>query len=187
MFNVVFVFGGPACGKTSLCKKLEDYNDKIIHISVGQLLMEEIGKNTPDGHLIKHHIEQCIIVPPKVTFDILLKELNTLHLKTDDTILLDGYPRDIENYMYYKQNAEKHGMNLTKVLYFSCPNNIMMERSYKRNKTTIRVDSDMTQKRIEAFHKVTVPMIKGFPNHVLIEIDCSDSLEENFAKIKTLF
>lgn len=95
-----FVLGGPACGKSTLCKKIIDKYDTI-HISVGELLMKEIKKNTELGKIIYSYIKNSVIVPDKITFDILMIEVSNYYGKT---ILIDGYPRNIENNEYFKKN-----------------------------------------------------------------------------------
>jgi adenylate kinase family enzyme len=111
-------------------------------------------------------------------------------------VLVDGYPRDYENYDYFLKHSPNapnapNAMNVSGVIYMSCKDGIMLERACKRNSEveTHRIDSDLAtiKRRIRAFHNVTVPVIALFPNSVVTKIDCSDTLENTFDSVKYLF
>ena len=54
---VVFVAGGPGCGKGTQCAKLkEEFN--LIHLSTGDLMRAEVAKGSPLGEEIQQHMAQ---------------------------------------------------------------------------------------------------------------------------------
>ncbi|KAJ3262115.1 hypothetical protein HK103_003958 [Boothiomyces macroporosus] len=60
--NIVFVIGGPGCGKGTQCERIaKEYN--YLHLSVGDLLRNEATKHTTTGHEISRLIAEGKIVP----------------------------------------------------------------------------------------------------------------------------
>lgn len=50
--KIIFVLGGPASGKGTQCAKIvEDFG--FTHMSVGDLMRQEVTKGTKNGELIK--------------------------------------------------------------------------------------------------------------------------------------
>lgn len=88
----IVLFGPPGAGKGTQAKFLSDeYN--IPHISTGDILRENVKKNTPLGQKAKAYMDRGELVPDK-----LLIELIKDRLENPDTrkgFLLDGFPRTI--------------------------------------------------------------------------------------------
>ena len=195
---VIFVIGGPACGKSSLCKSIIDhYNHnhngkkQIRHISVGELLKKEIASGSENGKLIINFINQSIIVPAELTFSLLLKELEfcrtTRETQETQILLIDGYPRDKENKDYF-DNHKPQFLNVLKVLYIECDKNIMMERSNRRSASNglngeIRFDDSIKiiEERIKVFFSVTMNVIQEYNDNsadLLLTVDGSKTPDE---------
>ncbi|QKF93917.1 adenylate kinase/UMP-CMP kinase [Fadolivirus algeromassiliense] len=185
--NIIVVLGGPACGKSTICKKITD-NFDIVHISVGELLMQEIDKNTELGQNIFEYINKAVIVPPKITFDLFIRELSKYNGKT---VLVDGYPRNQENHTYFKSNIPSN-VNLKQILFLDCDVDVMINRVINRNKnsTKVRFDDDIEiiKKRIHIFNTQTMQVIDEYATKgIMIRIDCSKTPDEIFESIKYLF
>lgn len=185
--KLYFVLGGPACGKSTLCKKIQK-EFSFVHISVGELLMNEIEKESEIGNIIYEYIKNAIIVPNDITFNILMKEVSKY---SGMAILVDGYPRNQENNAYFKKHVPSH-ITLEKVLFLDCDDNIMIERvkSRNHNNCVARFDDDpeIIKKRINTFKTQTMQVIDEYNNKkMLIHVDCSKHPDKIFDSIKHLF
>jgi len=89
--TVIFVLGGPGAGKGTQCAKLvADYGFK--HLSAGDLLREEQDRpGSQFGEMIKHYIQEGIIVPLEVTIQLLENALTaTIEKEGKRMFLIDG-------------------------------------------------------------------------------------------------
>lgn len=188
MITTLFlVLGGPACGKSTLCKTILSRHD-MIHISVGELLMLEIEKNTELGKTIYQYIQNSIIVPAKITFDIMIAEISKYPGKT---ILLDGYPRNQENNEYFKKNIPS-SIILKKVLFLKCDDDLMIRRVTQRNQNNdkIRFDDDINviKKRIHVFNTQTMIVVNEYnEKKQVVTLDCMQSPNDMVDSIEQLF
>jgi len=70
--QIVFVLGGPGCGKGTQCERLvRDFHFE--HISVGDLIRDEIKRGTPDGLKIKDSVAKGILISDQFTVSLLIK------------------------------------------------------------------------------------------------------------------
>lgn len=183
--GIILVLGGPGCGKSTICNYLsKKYN--LVHIPLGELLMQEAEKGSDIGNIISKHIKSAVIIPPKITFDVLINEINKYENKT---FLVDGYPRNDDNNKYLINNMPNN-MEIIKLIYLKCDENIMMERIMKRKQLTNRIDNDLDiiKKRIAGFYELTVPIIEEYEKKgQVITIDCNDTIDNIINKMQDEF
>jgi len=99
--KITFVLGGPASGKGTQCAKLvEEFGYK--HISVGDLMRAEVDKGTKEGEKIKKIMAVGGIVPHELTVSLLI---NALIANPSKNYLIDGFPRAIDQAIYFEQNV----------------------------------------------------------------------------------
>merc|ERR1719421_2275275 len=118
---VVFVLGGPGCGKGTQCARLKEAF-KLVHISSGDLLREEVAAGTHLGNEIQKHMQAGSLVPDEVTMELLKKAM----LKHQDTnrFLLDGFPRSLQQAKRFEQEIAEAAF----VLYFDASHDTMKSR-----------------------------------------------------------
>ncbi|WDR80656.1 nucleoside monophosphate kinase [Candidatus Purcelliella pentastirinorum] len=118
--NIV-LFGAPGVGKGTQAKFIsKKYNIKII--STGNILRNEINKNTILGKNISNVINSGKLINDKLITKIIKKYILKKNIK--NRILLDGFPRTI-NQAYSIDNI---GLNITCVLELIAPHNTLIER-----------------------------------------------------------
>jgi adenylate kinase len=88
----IVLLGPPGAGKGSLAALIKDHY-KVLHISTGDILREEMKKDSPLAKEIKGFIERGALVPDEVITKIVDQKL-THGLKPQDGFMLDGYPRN---------------------------------------------------------------------------------------------
>merc|ERR1712204_88171 len=90
---VVWVLGGPGCGKGTQCDKIvAKYG--YTHLSSGDLLREEVKSGSDRGKTLNAMMERGDLVPLFVVLD-LLAEAMLAALSGSKGFLIDGYPREI--------------------------------------------------------------------------------------------
>ena len=178
--NVIFVIGGPGCGKGTQCKRIVQ-NFGYVSFSSGDLLrkyvqekkegFEEISKKMQEGALISS--------------ETVMKVLKSYILNSENKkILLDGYPRNKENMDIWER--EMTGLaNIKAALYFEVSNEEMKKRLLGRNEGRADDNEKTILKRIDVFEKETRPLAPIFEKQgILVRIDCNRTKEEIFEDIK---
>lgn len=97
----LFIIGPSGCGKSTQAKLIAaKYN--LVHISMGQLLRDEIVANTVEGLQAKSYIDSGTLVPEELSYKVLTNALVKIENKN---FIIDGFPRTylqgqfIENYL----------------------------------------------------------------------------------------
>lgn len=86
----IVMLGGPGVGKGTISKMLSDkYN--IPHISTGDILREEVKKDTELGRRTKAILDRGELVPDEVVTELLRERLKKPDC--ENGFILDGYPR----------------------------------------------------------------------------------------------
>ncbi len=88
----IVLLGPPGAGKGSVAALIKD-KYALLHISTGDILREEIRKESPLAKEIKSYIERGALVPDEVITKMVDQKL-TKDLKPSQGFMLDGYPRN---------------------------------------------------------------------------------------------
>merc|ERR1711997_392146 len=90
---IVWVLGGPGCGKGTQCDKIvAKYG--FTHLSSGDLLREEVASGSDRGKSLTAIMESGQLVPLATVLD-LLAEAMIKKLGGSKGFLIDGYPREV--------------------------------------------------------------------------------------------
>ncbi len=150
---------------------------KIPYLSTGHIFREMAKEKTKVGRYIKEVMNAGYLIPDKKTLSIVSAYLKRPEYK--DGYILDGFPRTIE-----QAKAFENGIN--KVIYFRVSDKEALWRLSYRNGDE-REDETLAalRKRIELFHKLTVPVLDFYSKKgKLLEIDGEKPVEEVFIHIK---
>ena len=97
----LFIIGPSGCGKSTQAKLIAaKYN--LTHLSMGQILRDEMAAGSPEGLQAKSFVDSGTLVPEELTFKLLTGKLNQIGNKD---FIIDGFPRSlgqgqfIENYL----------------------------------------------------------------------------------------
>ena len=114
MLNL-FIIGPSGCGKSTQAKLIaEKY--KLTHISMGQLLRDEITKNSGFGLEAKKYVDEGQLCPDDLIFDILIAHLKTLDYKN---FIVDGFPRVLNQGRIIEFYLRKNNMPISGVIHLS--------------------------------------------------------------------
>lgn len=126
--NIIFI-APPAAGKGTVSSKIcEKYN--IPHISTGDLLRDEITKETKLGSEIKSAMARGELVTDEVITKLLKKRLSMKDAKKG--FILDGYPRNITQGKIYDDLLSELSYDIGVVIFLDIDRETAMERALSR-------------------------------------------------------
>jgi adenylate kinase len=92
--KLILLIGSPGSGKTTDAKYIaEKHQKEITSYSTGELIKEEILKETGIGRIAKYYVDSGMLVPSSVIIDIILTAINNA---PTPIIILDGFPRKVK-------------------------------------------------------------------------------------------
>src|SRR5690606_3390192 len=157
MFNLV-LFGPPVSGKGTQAQKLiEKY--KLVHLSTGDLLRNEIANQTPLGLEAKKIMDSGQLVPDEVVIGIIN---NCLEKNTGaNGFLFDGFPRTLKQAEALDKLLVEKATGINLVLALEVNENELVRRLLERGKTSGRSDDtseEVIRKRFQVYSNDTAPV-----------------------------
>ncbi|XP_057749006.1 UMP-CMP kinase isoform X1 [Arachis stenosperma] len=178
---ITFVLGGPGSGKGTQCIKIvETFGFK--HLSAGDLLRREMVSNSEYGSMILNTIKEGRIVPSEVTVKLILKEMES---SDNHKFLIDGFPRSEENRIAFEKIS---GAEPDVVLFFDCPEDVMVKRVLSRNQGRIDDNIDTIKKRLKVFEALNLPVIDYYAKKGKVHrINAVGTVDEIFEQVRPVF
>ncbi len=121
----IILVGPPASGKGTQAQRLGQKLG-VPHISMGDLLREEIKKQTPLGREIRSYIEKGVLVPDETVQKILENRLEQEDAQKG--FVLDGYPRTKKQAIELDKYLEEKGWKIDAVIVIRVPFEVLEER-----------------------------------------------------------
>ena len=158
MLNIV-IFGAPGSGKGTQSDKLIEHY-KLYHISTGDVLRDNIKRDTELGKIAKGYMDQGKLVPDELIIDILAKVLDDNKDKTSEGVIFDGFPRTIPQAIALEQMLADRGTQIDAVVGLEVPEEELIKRILLRGQMSGRSDDneDTARKRLETYHNQTSPL-----------------------------
>lgn len=179
----IILFGPPGVGKGTQAKILSN-KFSIPHISTGDMLREEIRNETELGKKAKVLMDAGNLVPDDVMIEMIRKVLQSWVCRNG--IILDGFPRTVEQAIALKTMFEELHIVLRKVLSFEVSEDRIMERLIHRGAMEGRADDtpETIVKRITVYKKSTAPVKDYYQSQgLLAAIDGERPVDEVHASI----
>jgi len=121
----IILFGPPGAGKGTQADNLSK-KFKLFKISTGDLLREEIKKNTTLGNEIKNKIDKGILAPDKIIYDLINKVLGNKNFL--NRLIFDGFPRTLSQATNLESLLNQHKQKLTCVLSLNVDKDTVIKR-----------------------------------------------------------
>ena len=207
---ILIFIGPPGSGKGTQAKMLAEKLN-IPHISVGDLLREEIRKGSELGNKAKGFMDGGNLVPDELT--ILLTKERIAKPDCGKGFIMDGFPRsDIQAKAFDKMLSES-GLELDKFVYFKVSQEEVVKRLsgrrsckncgavYHLENKPPKVDSkcdlcggELVQRpddspsvivnRFVVYEKQTKPLIEHYAKmNKILELDASKPIDEIFSHL----
>jgi adenylate kinase len=178
--GIILVVGGPGSGKGVLSNRLVK-ECGVIHLSSGDLLRDEVRRDTVLGKQVREIMERGELVSSAVIVTLIRRVMRNHPGKR---VLLDGFPRSIQN---AHDLVELCGVPEL-ALHLECDDTILMERILKRGAQATDMGSENARaddnihtalKRLRTYHKYHNSTLEWLrEQHVpVVNLDCSGSAD----------
>ena len=181
--KVVFVIGGPGCGKGTQCKRIVK-NFGYVSFSTGDLLRKYVEEKKEGYEDIANKMKEGQLIPSETVMKVLKSYIVN---SPNKRILLDGYPRSKENMEIWEKEMKGQAV-VRAALYFDVSNEEMKKRILGRNEGRADDNEETITKRLATFEKETKPIVDEFEKQkILIKIDGMKSVDEISEDVKKQF
>lgn len=184
----LFIIGPSGCGKSTQGRMLaQKYG--LTHISMGQLLRNEIATGSSIGKMAQPHINKGTWVPNEVAITILTNKLNQIN---NSNFIIDGFPRILEQGIIIQEHLESKNQKITALFHINIdPEVISKRRQTKKIAGQNFSDQGRTDEKIEVIdqrlrsYQATIDSILEYFRRegLLITIDGDQSIEHIFNDI----
>ena len=184
MLNLV-LFGPPGAGKgTQAAYLAKGY--KLIHLSTGEMLREEIAAGTKIGKEAKDIICRGELVPDSMVIDLIKEKL--LNNPKSNGFIFDGFPRTVPQSEALDKLLVHYGRSVSAMLSLEVDKEELITRLMNRGTTSGRSDDlnrSIIENRIEIYNQKTAPLINYYRNAGKYEsINGKGSVEEITGRLK---
>lgn len=189
--QVIFVLGGPGAGKGTQCANISRVYG-YVHLSMGDLLREELLTQSTDANLIRQHITQGTLVPIDIVMRLLQAAINKYRQQGKSKFLIDGFPRNKDNLEAWRRTFEgkNSDVRVQLVLFFDCPEEEMERRLLKRGETSGRDDDNAAsiRSRFKTFKELSRSILDEYERAGLLRVvSALGSAERVFQDVERVF
>jgi adenylate kinase len=178
MKDVIVLLGMPGSGKSTQADLLCN-NKKYMFFGMGDIIRETLKKKNKVSNQIKKLVNSGNLIPFEISADLLFTKIKNHKSKK---ILIDGFPRQLEQATILDYFLYSKKYNLRAVLYID----ISKKESYKRLFNRKREDDTkkVIKNRINVFYKEIIPVLERYDNkNKLIKINGNQSIENVYSEI----
>ena len=180
----IILFGPPGAGKGTQAKYLVNKIDGF-QISTGDLLREEIKKDTDIGKKIITNMNDGKFVSDEIVNDLIKNII--LDPRKKSKLIFDGYPRSISQAKNLNSLLGESNQNIDCVFFLNVDKDTIIKRIEKRKILEKRSDDDLETilKRYDTYMKTTKPVLDFYSkNSNFHEIDGSQEISQITRKIE---
>lgn len=202
----LILFGLPGAGKGTIARLISsDY--KVPHISTGDLLREQISKETEIGKEVQKYLEEGDLAPDGIVLNLLKTRL--AFEDCENGYIIDGYPRTLKQ----SKDLFAEGIEVDKLLFLNVSNEEVINRISARrackkcaNLVNLNIEDtlncpkcngalitrhddkpEIVEHRLKLYRKTALPLLEYYEKHgYLNEIDASKTLDENYNTVKKI-
>ncbi|WP_373029046.1 adenylate kinase [Sulfurovum sp.] len=157
--KLILLIGAPGSGKTTDGSHIAKNHVDITHYSTGDLLKNEIAKDSKLGKINKGFIERGELVPTDIVIDTIVEAVRNA---PTDIILLDGFPRKEKQMKFFADALNNiKGIELSSVIEIRVSEDVAKERVAKSSDTK---DNDLFKNTMRIYQE-TIAEIEEFYNH----------------------
>ncbi len=181
----IILFGPPGAGKGTQSKYLVN-KLKSFQISTGDILRDEINKNSEIGKAINYDMNNGKFVSDEIV-NKLIKNLVSDPQKKN-RLIFDGYPRSLSQAKNLEVLLKNLDQNIDLILFLNVDKQTILKRLEKRKIIENRSDDDTDTivRRYEKYMETTQPVLNFYSkNPNFKEIDGSLEIDEITRKIDT--
>ena len=178
LFNVVLL-GYPGAGRGTQARKLaEKYN--LVYLSTGEMLKEEIGKNSSVGQVVQTLCDKGDLVPDEIVIKLIEKHIQ--RNPEANGFIFKGFPRTLVQAYILDGLLRKINTSVSFTIDIQCPTLELIKRLDVRGKTEKRMNYDMETStivhRLEQHEKICLPVVDYYRKQGKMTVIDGDGLPE---------
>ncbi len=182
MFNLI-LFGPPGSGKGTQSENIVRHY-RLHHISTGDLLRDEVSRQTPLGVEAKKYMDQGLLVPDEVVIGMISSKID----ESPDArgFIFDGFPRTRAQAEALDKLLEFKNTQIHLVLSLEVPEEELMRRLLGRGETSGRSDDneEVINKRVKEYKAKTEPVASYYNAHGKLErVKGDNSIDDTFKSL----
>lgn len=180
--NLVFL-GPPGAGKGTQARYVAERH-RLVALSTGDMLRAAVAEGSEIGGQVRSIMESGGLVPDEIVASLISEALR--RARADDVVegvLLDGFPRNLEQAKMLEEILDRQGETIDMVLELCLEDDALLRRIESRiaeNLSERREDDtpEVLRNRIEVYHRETRPLSDYYRKRGLLrEIDGSAPIE----------
>jgi adenylate kinase len=182
MINIV-LFGPPGSGKGTQSEKIiQKY--KLVHISTGDLLREEVAARSELGLQAKSIMDRGELVSDEIVIGMIRKKIE--EHQQGPGFIFDGFPRTVEQARELRKALTDYDERVSMMISLDVPREELVKRLLKRGKDTGRSDDNLEtiNNRIDVYNRQTIPVTYYYDKmHKYASVDGLGSVDKIFGRI----
>jgi len=181
----IILFGPPGAGKGTQSKYLVNKIDGF-QISTGDMLRDEIKKDTEIGKMITNDMNDGKFVSDEIVNDLIKKIV--FDPKKKNKLIFDGYPRSLNQAKNLDLLLDQSNQMIEHIFFLNVNKNTIIKRIEKRKIIEKRSDDELNTilRRYDTYMETTKPVLDFYSkNPNFHEIDGALEIDEITNKIDT--
>ena len=161
----IILFGPPGAGKGTQSKYLVDKLNNF-QVSTGDILREEIKKNSSIGQQITNNMNEGKFVNDQIVNELIEKIIFDPQKK--DKLIFDGYPRSLSQAKYLDLLLDKSNQKIDHIFFLNVNKDTIVKRIEKRKELENRSDDDTDTilKRYDTYMETTRPVLEFYSKNL---------------------
>jgi len=166
--EVLIFLGPPGSGKGTQAEILTD-KLKYFHISIGDLLRENISKNTDLGKLATKYVNSGELVPDDLIIELVNSTLHKLQNENSQYqgVILDGFPRTINQAASLDSKIKDSGALIKAVINLDISDEKIISRLQSRGRNDDK--PELISNRLNVYREQTEPLLGFYSEKKLLE------------------
>ena len=178
--------GPPGAGKGTQAKLTAEEN-RIAHISTGDMMRGAIAAGTALGKKAKGYMDKGELVPDALVIDLIKERLKEKDCKHG--FLLDGFPRTLPQAQALDTLLKEIKQELTHIVKISVADSVLIDRLVNRGKLEGRSDDtrEVIENRLKVYNTQTQPVVDYYLKQKrLRDVNGLGSVEEVQGRIRAV-
>ena len=173
--EVLIFLGPPGSGKGTQAKILTDKLN-LNHLSVGDLLRENIFNKTELGNLASSYVKSGELVPDELIIDLMDSYITNVKNNGDIVgIVLDGFPRTIKQALALENKIKQLNVSIKAVINLDILDQKILKRLAGRGRDDDK--PELIKNRLKVYRDQTEPLLEFYNDRSLLNSINGDQTE----------